>query len=114
MELRTPITRLRASLTSDGFGNLERDWTTPSSATFYVHWSPQGVAEVVNDEPQTVTRVKIFGTTALDLQATDRVVGPDGETYEVDGDVMRSYHPRTGDLHHIRAFLRRANVTGTS
>jgi hypothetical protein len=108
----TPITRLRATLVSDGYGNSEPDWTSPASQAFGVHWSPQSVSEVVGDEPQTVTRIKVFGWPPFDLEPTDRIVGPDGNTYEVDGDVMRSYHPRSGALHHVRAFLRRAAITG--
>lgn len=113
MELRTEITRLRAPLVSDGYGNQRPDWTSPASQVFGVHWSAQSVSEVVGDVPQTVTRIKLFGWPPFDLEATDRIVGPDGNTYEVDGDVMRSYHPRTGALHHIRAFLRRVSITGS-
>jgi hypothetical protein len=107
--LGTEITRLRAPLVSSGYGNSERDWPNAVSETFLVHWSHRAVSEVVGDEPQTVTRVKILGGADLDLEATDRVVGPDGSTYEVDGEVMRSY-PR-GQLHHVRAFLRRITTS---
>ncbi len=113
MQVRTPITRLRATSTSDGYGNSSRDWAGATSQNMFVHWSPQAVSEVVGDEPQTVTRVKVFGWPPFDLEPADRVVGPDGETYEVDGDIMRSYHPRTGTLHHIRAYLRRIAITGS-
>lgn len=112
LQPRTPITRLRASMADDGYGNTEPDWTAPSETEFGVHWSPQSVSEVVGDEPQVTTRVKVFGWPPFDLDPTDRVLGPDGHTYDVDGDVMRSFHPRTGALHHIRAFLRRRDITG--
>ncbi len=112
MQVRTPITRLRAPTTPDGYGNLTRDWASATSTAMYVHWSAKAVSEVVGDEPQTVTRVKVFAWPPFDLEATDRVVGPDGETYEVDGDIMRSYHPRSGTMHHLRAFLRRVAITG--
>lgn len=108
MILHDLVTRLRAPLVSAGYGNQRRDWTAPTSTTFLVHWSAQGVSEVVGDEPQTVTRIKIMGNPDLDLESTDRVVGPDGHTYEVDGDIMRSY--RRGVLHHIRAYLRRVDM----
>ena len=110
MRLHVPITRLRAALTAGGYGNQERDSEGAVPKQFQVHWSAQGVSEVVGDERRTVTRGKILGNPDLDLEATDRIVGPDGETYEVDGDVMRSY--RRGQLHHIRAFLRRIDTTG--
>ena len=114
LQPRTPITRLRATTASDGYGNQAPSWASPASQAFTVHWSPQSVSEVVGDEPQTVTRVKVFGWPPFDLEPTDRVLGPDGDTYEVDGDVMRSYHPRSGQLHHVRAMLRRTGITGAS
>lgn len=110
MVLYDRITRLRAPLTAGPYGNKERDWTAASQATFRVQWSTQAVSEVVGDEPQTVTRAKIFGDPDLGLEAADRVIGPDGATYEVDGDVLHSY--RRGRLHHVRAFLRRVDITG--
>ena len=113
LQPRTPITRLRATTGSDGYGNQQSSWASPAQTAFTVHWSPQSVSEVVGDEPQTVTRVKVFGWPPFDLLATDRVLGPDGGTYEVDGDVMRSYHPRTGALHHVRAMLRRIAIAGS-
>lgn len=104
MILHDPITVQRAPLTSGGYGNQARDWTAATSTDFLVHWSAQSVTEVVGDKPQTVTRGKIFGGPDLDVEATDRIVFA-GETYEVDGDVMRSY--RLGQLHHVRVFVKR-------
>lgn len=112
MPVNTPITRLRAPLVADGYGNGKRDWTAATSQAMTVHWSAKSANEVVGDEPQTDTRVKIFGWPPFDLDATDRVVGPDGLTYEVDGQIMQSFHPRTGQLHHVRAFLRRIDIPG--
>ena len=63
--------------------------------------------EVVGDEPQTVTRGKIFGGPDLGLESTDRVRFRD-DTYEVDGEVMESF--RQGQLHHVRAMLRRISL----
>jgi hypothetical protein len=114
--LHDPITRLRAPLVSTGYGNQARDWTAATSTGFYVHWSSasgssaRGSVEVIGDEPHIVTRAKILGGPDLDLEATDRVTGPDGATYEVDGEVMPSY--QRGALHHVRAFLRRIDITG--
>lgn len=104
MQLHDTITRLRAPLTSAGYGNQSRNWAAATSTDFVVHWSTKAVDEVIGDEPRTVTRGKIFGGPDLDLLATDRVLF-DGDTYEVDGDVMNSY--RQGQLHHVRAMLRR-------
>lgn len=103
--LSDPITRLRAPLATDGYGNQRRDWASATSADFLVKWSHKAVAEVVSDEPRTTTRAYVFGNPDLDLEATDRVIGPDGFTYEVDGEVMYSYV--RGQLHHVRAYLRR-------
>jgi hypothetical protein len=103
--LHDTITRLRAPLTSSGYGNQERNWAAATSTDFTVKWSHRAVGEVIGDEPRTDTRAFIFGNPDLDLEATDRVVGPDGFTYEVDGEVMHSYV--RGQLHHVRAYLRR-------
>lgn len=104
MILHDPITVQRAPLISGGYGNQTRDWTAATGTDYLVHWSAQSVTEVVGDKPQTFTRGKIFGGPDLDVEATDRVVFA-GETYEVDGDVMRSY--RLGQLHHVRVFVKR-------
>ena len=110
MILHDPITRLRATLVGDGYGNDKPDWSNPASETYTVHWSAKSSAEVVGDEPQTSTRVYIIGNPDLDLTESDRVTGPDGLLYEVDGEVMRSY--RRGQLHHVRAFLKRVAISG--
>jgi hypothetical protein len=107
--LHDSITRLRAPLTSGGYGNQSRDWTAATSTDFTVKWSTKAVAEVVGDEPRTDTKGYVFGGPDLDLLASDRVVGPDGLTYEVDGEVMSSYV--RGQLHHVRAYLRRITTT---
>lgn len=109
MILYDEITRLRAPQVTDGYGNQSRDWANASSATFSVQWSAQTVNEVIGDEPRTITRIKIFGDQWLDLEATDRVLGPDGNTYEIDGEIQRSY--RRGQLHHVRAYLKRIATT---
>ncbi len=103
--LHESITRLRAPLASGGYGNQERNWAAATSMDFLVKWSHKAVSEVVGDEPRTVTKAYVFGNPDLDLEATDRVVGPDGLTYEVDGEVMHSYV--RGQLHHVRAYLKR-------
>jgi hypothetical protein len=104
--LHETITRLRAPLTAaDAYGNSERNWAAATSTDFLVKWSTKAAPEVIGDEPRTDTRAKVTGNPDLDLEATDRVIGPDGLTYEVDGDVMHSYV--RGQLHHVRAYLKR-------
>jgi hypothetical protein len=49
--LHETITRLRAPLTSGGYGNQERNWSAATSTDFTVKWSHKAVAEVVGDEP---------------------------------------------------------------
>lgn len=105
MILGETITRLRAPLTADAYGNQTRNWATPTSTDFTVKWSTKATDEVIGDEPRTDTRAFVFGNPDLDLEATDRVTGPDGLLYEVDGEVMHSYV--RGQLHHVRAYLRR-------
>jgi hypothetical protein len=99
------ITRLRAPLISDGYGNQTRDWSAATSTDFAVHFSHKTVGEVVGDEARTTTKGYIFGGPDVDLESTDRVTGPDGLLYELDGELMRSYV--RGQLHHVRAYLRR-------
>lgn len=111
MNLETRITRLRAPLIPAGYGNQQRDWANATATDFTVKWSFKTTTEVVGDEARTITRGYAFGWPDLDLEATDRVVGPDGLTYEVDGEVMPSYKPN-GQLHHVRATLRRITTTG--
>jgi hypothetical protein len=108
LQLYDQITRLRAPLVSAGYGNQQHDWAAATSVTFLVHWSAKGEQEVVGDEARTVSRVKIFGGPDLDLEPTDRVLFG-GDTYEVDGEIMRSF--QRGQLHHLRAFLRRITTT---
>jgi hypothetical protein len=104
VNLHDQITRLRAPLVSAGYGNQSRNWAAATSTTFVVHWSAKSEQEVVGDEARTVSRVKIFGGPDLDLDPADRVVFG-GITYEVDGEIMLSF--QRGQLHHLRAFLRR-------
>jgi hypothetical protein len=108
MILYDPIVVQRAPLVSTSYGNSTRNWAAATNTNYLVHWSAQSVTEVVGDEAKTVTRGKIFGGPDLDLEATDRVVF-DGDTYEVDGDIMRSF--RRGQPHHVRAFLKRMATT---
>lgn len=111
MILHETITRLRAPLVSGGYGNSERDWASATSTDFAVRFSHKAVTEVVGDEPRTVTKGYVFGGPDVDLESTDRVIGPDGLTYELDGELMRSYSERTGQLHHVRAYLKRIATT---
>jgi hypothetical protein len=104
LQLHDVITRLRAPLVAGSYGNQARNWAGASGTDFLVHWSTKAVNEVVGDEPRTVTRGKVFGGPDLDLLATDRVVFQ-GDTYEVDGEVMESF--RQGQLHHVRAMLKK-------
>lgn len=105
MDLQETITRLRAPLVSSGYGNSARDWANATSTDFQVKWSHKGATEVISDEARTVTKGYVLGGPDLDLESADRVIGPDGLTYEVDGEVMRSYV--RGQLDHVRAYLKR-------
>lgn len=111
MQLNDTVTRLRAPLTSAGYGNSERDWANATSQDFRIRWSFKSWTEVVGDDERTVTGGSIFGGPDLDLLATDRVVYQ-GETYEIAGDVVPSMDGR-GVLHHYRARTRRIALSGT-
>lgn len=102
--LADEVTRLRAPLTSAGYGNQARDWSAPASATYPARVSVVSSTEDVSGEPRTVTRWKCTVGPDADLAATDRIEW-DSLVYEVDGDVERHKSPR--GLHHQTVILKR-------
>ncbi|GAA2516693.1 phage head completion protein [Winogradskya humida] len=102
MILRDRVTRLRAPLVGDGYGNQERDWDQAVAVEYPAGVGPASSTEDVHDQQRTTTRWRVFLPPTADLEATDRVTW-DGTTFEVDGDVER--WKRRGRLHHVEAVL---------
>lgn len=103
--LADSVTRRRAPLTSAGYGNQTRDWTTATSQAYPAWVSVVSSTEEVVGQPRTLTRWKCTVGPDADLAATDRIEW-DGSTYEIDGDVERHKGPR--GLHHQTVILMRA------
>lgn len=100
------VTRLRAPLGTDEYGNRARAWedaATAELAGFSVQ--PLGGEEETTDRQTVVTRAQLWGPSGTDLESTDRVVA-EGVTYEIDGPVHRWPAPGGGE-HHINANLRK-------
>jgi hypothetical protein len=102
--LTDSVTRRRAPLTSAGYGNQARDWTTATSQAYPARVSPVSSTEQVVEQPRTLTRWKCTVGPTADLASTDRIEW-DGATYEIDGDVERHKSPR--GLHHQTVILMR-------
>lgn len=108
MILRDKVTRLRAPLVDDAYGNQRRDWPNATRVTYPAElWPVSSTEEVVNQQ-RTETRTRMIQGPAYDLLATDRIEWDNGSgvaTYEVEGDV-EPFKPR-GRLHHYEAVLLR-------
>ncbi|MFI5839452.1 head-tail adaptor protein [Catenuloplanes sp. NPDC051500] len=102
MQLRDLITRLRAPLAGDGYGNERPDWSAATSTPYPADVQPASSTEDVVDEQRTVTRWRVWLPRTADLLASDRIEW-DGQTYEVEGDVER-WKVR-GWLHHLEAVM---------
>ncbi|GAB7039706.1 MULTISPECIES: phage head completion protein [Catenuloplanes] len=102
MQLRDRITRLRAPLIADGYGNQGPDWPAAVTAVLRASVQPASSTEDVVDEQRTVTRWRVWLPRTADLLATDRIEW-DGQTYEVEGDV--EHWKDRGQLHHLEAVM---------
>lgn len=103
MRLHDTITRLRATGSSDGYGNTTADWSgTLNEVDLPAEVQPAGSTEDVVDQARTTTRWRLWLFADADLTASDRVRW-DGQVYEVDGDVET--WKRRGAPHHLEALL---------
>lgn len=103
---RDTITRVRAGLADDGYGNQVSDWSaaTRSDLTGY-RLQPETGGEYVLDREAVTTRWRLFGPDDGALKDTDRIEHQ-GFTYDIEGSIERHPSP-TGRLAHIEARLRR-------
>ena len=79
------VTRLRATTTTDGYGDTVTDWSSPSSLVL----SARGVEPVSSSEDNdgrqaVITGFRVYLGAGADVLAGDRVVMR-GTTYDVDG-----------------------------
>ncbi len=102
LRLYDSITRQRAGVADDGYGNQVHDWSSPASVTYPAEVQPLSGTEDVDDQQRTDTRWRLWLPPDADLVATDRVVW-EGDTYEVDGDVQ--LWKIKGRPHHLKAIL---------
>lgn len=102
MILRDRVTRLRAVLTSDDYGNQARDWATASAVDYPAEVGPTSTTEDVDDQQRTTTRWRAILPPLADVEATDRIRW-DGQDFEVDGEV--ECWKRRGRPHHVEAVL---------
>lgn len=81
---------LRAPLVAGDYGNATtREWADASTSTITgCSVQPAPSSEYAIDRDSITTRLLAFVPAHADIEATDRVVWS-GETYDIDGDVLR-------------------------
>lgn len=102
MLLADSVTRLRATTTTDDYGNTVRDWGAPTSTPYAAEVQPLSAAENVVDQERLETRWRCWLYPTADVVATDRIAW-DGATYEIEGDV--EVWKQKGRLHHLKLIL---------
>jgi hypothetical protein len=98
---RHTVTRLRAPEVDDAHGNKVRDWGNATSVDL-PGWAvdASGTQEDTDGRQGTVNRLRLLGPYGVDVVASDRLVAL-GETYEVEGDVLRQPGPSPRTSHTI-------------
>lgn len=101
------ITRLRAPLVEDEYGNQVPDWPAaePGVPITGCRVQPERGGEYTIDREAIVTRWRLFAPDGADLLDTDRV-RHGGVDYDIDGSIERWPSP-TGALAHLEARLRK-------
>lgn len=102
--LTDTVTRIRASLADDGYGNEVRDWPNAVETDLYGYRvQPERGSEYTIDREAITTRWRLFGPAGDDIQDTDRLRHR-GVVYDIEGSVEDWPSP-TGALAHIEARL---------
>ncbi|RPK50405.1 hypothetical protein [Streptomyces sp. ADI93-02] len=106
------VTRLRAPLVTDRYGNqtTDRDWPNAVQTQFRgVNVQPDNSVESVGERTSVTTAWRLVGPKGRDFDVlrTDRLVY-DGMTLEVDGEVARYRY--AGRVHHVE--IRMVRVSG--
>lgn len=101
------VTRLRALVTDDRYGDQSRDWPNAAAATLSgCRLVPAAGSEDTVDRDQITRRWLLFVPGAdTDLLATDRIRWR-GQDFDVDGEVRR-WQSATGNLGHLELDLMR-------
>jgi hypothetical protein len=102
------VTRLRAPLVADDYGNDERDWTAATEQDVSgcsVQAEPS--SEFTTDRQTVVIRKHVFAPVDADVLPTDRIRWQ-GNAYEIDGEPQREEHGT--DLDHLLIVLRRGDL----
>ena len=100
------VTRQRAALVDDGYGNQTADWTNPDElAIAGCRVQPLSSEEVLEHRQAGLEVTKrLLAPYGADILPTDRIVS--GETYEVEGEPANHRSPR-GTANHAEILLRR-------
>lgn len=100
---------LRAGTKPSGYGNrTEPDWDDPVPTTVEgCSVQPANTSEFTTDRDSFTTRHVAFLPASTDVRSTDRAIW-NGDTYEVDGDVLTWDY---GPLSHLVINLRRSQDT---
>jgi len=100
------VTRLRAPLLDDGYGNKYRDWPNAASvAVTSCRWQPLSSDEVLASRNGVELVARLLAPRDADIVPDDRVTFG-GVTFEVDGEPLRHRSP-SGVAAHAEVLLRR-------
>jgi hypothetical protein len=97
------VTILRATTTTDRYGNLTVTWSTPTETAVKGWISQRSRSEENTQRDAQISDWVLFVPADTDIVGGDRVTW-NGVTYEVDGPPWRAWTPR-GE-HHVEASLR--------
>lgn len=95
------LTRLRAPLVSDGRGGMKRDWAVYQPVTI-AGWTVDAGVTIADGQNRDGSLIAYTarGPLLADVEGTDRIVY-DGETFEIDGAVLRQEGPTLRTSHCI-------------
>lgn len=103
------VTRLRATSSTDGYGDASANWTSPSSLDIAgCSVQPMIGEEILANRDAIVSRWQWFGPYDADVTGRDRIRF-DSVVYEIDGSVQKWRDPTGSGLDHLTAILRAAN-----
>ncbi|NJQ14223.1 hypothetical protein [Streptomyces bohaiensis] len=108
---RDRLTRVRADVVADAYGNPTRDWPNAVRAELPGEWRVQPMPGVDVDTAETLPRDgldrsrRAYGPLDADVLATDRIEW-DGETWVISGEIGRHRSP-TGAIDHTVMTLTR-------
>ena len=100
------VTRQRALLVDDGYGNQVEDWASPATVLLSeCRWQPLSSKEVLESRSGSEITARLMAPLDVDIAPRDRIVYS-GVTYEVEGEPLRHRSP-SGVAAHAEVLLRR-------